>query len=232
MSLPNNKYSLAIHTSSSDLGFAISNFEEDTRCQKWNLGRDLSIYLHQYLREFIQPQTWQDLAFIAVAKGPGGFTGTRMGVVTARTLAQQLNIPLFGISSLAAVAWDAAKKMAEIEEKPTTIAVQMRARREQLFGAIYEIEVTGKMPVLGRSPQATNFSLKELLPETLTIAEDWEKTISNWHTSVEAIEAEGGLGGTVLSLLELAYKEWEEGSRSSWSEVVPFYGQHPVEEKK
>ncbi|MDY6806919.1 MAG: tRNA (adenosine(37)-N6)-threonylcarbamoyltransferase complex dimerization subunit type 1 TsaB [Cyanobacteriota bacterium] len=240
MSLPNNKYSLAIHTSSSDLGFAISNFDEDTRCQKWNLGRDLSIYLHQYLREFIQPQTWEDLAFIAVAKGPGGFTGTRMGVVTARTLAQQLNIPLFGISSLAAVAWDTAKKTAEIQEKPTTIAVQMRARREQLFGAIYEIEkvtgnsgvLPGNMPVLDPPPQTTNFSLKELLPETLTMAEDWEKTVSNWHTSVEAIQAEGGLGGSVLSVLELAYKDWEEGKRSSWSEVVPFYGQHPVEQKR
>ncbi len=230
MSLKNNKYSLAIHTSSSDLGFAISDFEEDTRFQKWDLGRDLSIYLHQYLREFIQPQSWQDVAFIAVAKGPGGFTGTRMGVVTARTLAQQLNIPLFGISSLAAVAWDTAKKTAEIRDKPTTIAVQMRARREQLFGAIYEIERrTGILPVLRERAQTTNLSLKELLPETLTIAEDWEKTVSNWHTSVEAIEAEGGLGGTVLSLLELAYKDWEEGKRSSWSEVVPFYGQHPVE---
>ncbi|NJS13165.1 MAG: tRNA (adenosine(37)-N6)-threonylcarbamoyltransferase complex dimerization subunit type 1 TsaB [Microcoleus sp. CSU_2_2] len=98
-------YGLALHTASPELGLAISNFAGDSRCQTWNLGRDLATDLHQHLVEFLQPQTWADLAFIAVAKGPGGFTGTRMGVVTARTLAQQLEIPVFAISTLAAVAW-------------------------------------------------------------------------------------------------------------------------------
>ncbi|MGL5059515.1 MAG: tRNA (adenosine(37)-N6)-threonylcarbamoyltransferase complex dimerization subunit type 1 TsaB, partial [Microcoleus sp.] len=101
------KYGLALHTGSPELGLAISNFAGDSRCQTWNLGRDLATDLHQCLVEFIQPQTWADLDFIAVAKGPGGFTGTRMGLVTARTLAQQLEIPVFAISTLAAVAWAA-----------------------------------------------------------------------------------------------------------------------------
>ncbi|HBL14873.1 MAG TPA: tRNA (adenosine(37)-N6)-threonylcarbamoyltransferase complex dimerization subunit type 1 TsaB, partial [Cyanobacteria bacterium UBA11162] len=83
----------------------ISNFVDDSRYSIWDLGRDLSTHLHQHLTEFLMPQTWADLAFIAVAKGPGSFTGTRIGIVTARTLAQQLDIPLFGISTLAAVAW-------------------------------------------------------------------------------------------------------------------------------
>ena len=101
------KYGLALHTASRELGLAISNFAGDYRCQTWNLDRDLATHLHQYLVEFIQPQNWADLAFIAVAKGPGGFTGTRMGMVTARTLAQQLDIPVFAVSTLAAVAWAA-----------------------------------------------------------------------------------------------------------------------------
>jgi len=99
------KYGLAFHTATPELGLAISNFVGDSRCQTWNLGRSLATDLHQHLVEFIGPQTWADLAFIAVAKGPGGFTGTRMGMVTARTLAQQLDIPVFAISTLAAVAW-------------------------------------------------------------------------------------------------------------------------------
>jgi tRNA threonylcarbamoyl adenosine modification protein YeaZ len=99
------KYGLAFHTATPELGLAISNFAGDSRCQTWNLGRSLATDLHQHLVEFIGPQTWADLAFIAVGKGPGGFTGTRMGMVTARTLAQQLDIPVFAISTLAAVAW-------------------------------------------------------------------------------------------------------------------------------
>src|SRR5919199_2652782 len=104
-SLDPNKYGLALHTTSPQLGLAISNFAGDTRSSTSDLGRDLSTHLHQHLAEFLKPQTWADLAFIAVAKGPGSFTGTRIGVVTARTLAQQLDIPLFAISTLAAFAW-------------------------------------------------------------------------------------------------------------------------------
>src|SRR4028118_1155769 len=112
-SLDPSQYSLALHTTSSQLGLAISNFAGDTRFSSWDLGRDLSTHLHQYLAEFLTPQTWSDLAFIAVAKGPGGFTGTRIGVVTARTLAQQLDIPLFGVSTLAAVAWLSPRDLSE-----------------------------------------------------------------------------------------------------------------------
>jgi tRNA threonylcarbamoyl adenosine modification protein YeaZ len=112
------KYGLALHTASRQLGLAISNFAGDSRYETWNLDRDLATHLHQYLVEFIQPQTWDDLAFIAVAKGPGGFTGTRIGVVTARTLAQQLEIPVFAVSTLAAVAWAVPPQPAGKETEP------------------------------------------------------------------------------------------------------------------
>ena len=99
------KYGLALHTTSSQLGLTISNFETDTRSQVWYLGLELSNTLHQHLANFISPQTWDAIAFIAVAKGPGSFTSTRIGLVTARTLGQQLNIPVFALSSLAIFVW-------------------------------------------------------------------------------------------------------------------------------
>ena len=223
------KYGLALHTSSPELGLALSNFDLDRRFSTWNLGRDLSTHLHQYLAEFIQPQTWTDLAFIAVAIGPGSFTGTRIGVVTARTLAEQLDIPLFGISSLAAVAWDSDGNISRKDAKAqsyalracyanVTLALQMPAQRGQLFTAIYQ-------------PTPNNSGLTQLLPDTVMTPEAWQQTLETWTTGYQVIDipAGVGLGASVSRLLELAYLDWQQGKQTHWSEVLPFYGQHPVE---
>ena len=232
----NPKYGLAIHTSSSELGLAISNFTGDTRYQSWKLGQDLSTHLHQYLRDFIAPQTWADLAFIAVAKGPGSFTGTRIGIVTARTIAQQLNIPLFAISTLAAVAWSGkggcdreisptssptampAAGEANCKQQRCAIALQMAAQRGQLFTGIYQ-------------QKPNNLGLIELFSDRAIIPEVWKNTLNNLSIEYQLIDipAGAGLGTSVSSLLELAYINWQEGERPHFSEALPFYGQHPVE---
>ncbi|MCL2933821.1 MAG: tRNA (adenosine(37)-N6)-threonylcarbamoyltransferase complex dimerization subunit type 1 TsaB [Trichodesmium sp. MAG_R03] len=201
------KYGLAIHTTSPELGLAISNFAEETRSKTWNLGRELSTHLHQKLQEFMPPQIWQDLRFITVAKGPGSFTGSRIGVVTARTLAQQLDIPLFAISTLATIAWS-------YKQKSQNLSLQMPAQRGQLFTAIYQVEEMGINPIL-----------KDTLMNPLA----WEKILVNWENSYYLIQVENSLGKSVVSLLELAHLEWQKGNRPHWSEALPFYGQHPVE---
>lgn len=206
------KYGLALHTTSPELGLALSNFAGDLRCRTWDLGRSLSTHLHHNLAEFIQPQTWADLAFIAVAKGPGGFTGTRIGVVTARTLAQQLGITLFAISTLAAVAW--SQKLERSEGK--AFAVQMPAQRGQVFAAMYQALPAGS-------------GLTELLPDTVLTPEAWQRTLASWPTPYELIQAPPGLGASVSSLLELAYLDWQQGKRPDWLDALPFYGQHPVD---
>lgn len=232
------KYGLAFHTATPELGLAISNFAGDSRCQTWNLGRSLATDLHQHLVEFIEPQTWADLAFIAVAKGPGGFTGTRMGMVTARTLAQQLDIPVFAISTLAAVAWaqppqpplasggvlSAELPLASgglLSAEPAlgkggllSIALQMPAQRGQLFGAVYSVN--------------KDSGLTELFPDTVMTAESWQEKLESWENSYQLIEVGSELGSSVSSVLELAYLEWKQGSRPDWSGALPYYGQHPV----
>lgn len=221
-SLDRRQYGLALHTTSSELGLAIANFAGDSRAQTWDLGRDLASHLHLHLAEFIQPQSWADLAFIAVAKGPGSFTGTRIGVVTARTLAQQLEIPLFAVSALAAVAWSEKGQNTRRDGVSSgaaglsrAIAVQLKAHRGEVFGAIYQPSTEG---------------LIEVFPDTVMAPASWQQTLENWPDA-ELIEAPDKVGTSVSSLLELAYLDWKQGKRPHWSEALPFYGQHPVEDK-
>lgn len=206
---------LSIHTSSPELGLALSNFADQTRHQVWPLGRDLSSYLHTCLSQFIQPYAWSNLSFLAVAQGPGGFTGTRMGVVTARTLAQQLAIPLFGISSLAAMAqfwWD--QHPIQPQSAAPLIAVEMRAQRGDKFVALYQ-------------PVADQVQC-QLADQVMTPAA-WEDLLSTQIQPVVRVMAEAGLAHTAPQVLTLAYSHWQRGKRPLWSETVPYYGQHPVD---
>jgi len=200
------KYALALHTSSSQLGLAISNFETDTRSQVWDLGRELSNTLHQHLADFLSPQTWDAIAFIAVAKGPGSFTSTRIGLVTARTLGQQLNIPVFAFSSLAIFAWS-IRDQVSINQ---LIPVQMSATKEQIYGAVYQMSAEGK--------------LITILPDILLEPEQWQEKLAHFAPNQKIFITPENLGNNVSDLLSLAHQDWQSGIRPSWSEALPFYG--------
>ena len=205
------KTGLALHTSSPALGLAIGG-GDDVRCQTWDLGRETSNYIHPYLQEFLHPHTWQDLAWIAVANGPGGFTGTRLGVVTARTLAQQLDIPVFAISSLAAVALS--------HEYTGSIAVSMPAGRGEVFGAVYQVDVD-------------RLELTTILPDTVFTAADWDAKVVGFNpTHHQVVPQSANLSDTVTSVLSLAQIAYTQGQRPNWSSVLPYYGQHPVIDSK
>ena len=209
------KYGLALHTSSPALGLAIGSRSEDYRDRVWDLGRDTSNYLHPYLLEFLSPQTWQDLAWIAVANGPGGFTGTRLAMVTARTLAQQLDLPIFTISSLAAVAWSLPQQH-PCDIGTGTVAISMPAQRHEVFAAIYNLE-----PDLD--------CITVLLADTVLSTTEWEAQLARSEPCYHhQIDRSANLSDTVRGVWDLAQIAYREGLRPDWSVALPFYGQHPV----
>jgi tRNA threonylcarbamoyladenosine biosynthesis protein TsaB len=80
---------------------------------------------------------WRDLDRIAAGVGPGTFTGLRVGVATARGLAQSLSIELLGVSSLRALAHGALAGESEGAAHDHVLAV-IDARRGEAFIAAYE----------------------------------------------------------------------------------------------
>jgi tRNA threonylcarbamoyl adenosine modification protein YeaZ len=207
-------YGLAIHTSSPALGLAMSSGKEGIRSQTWDLGRETSNYLHSHLLDFLSPQTWQDLGWIAVANGPGGFTGTRLGVVTARTLAQQLELPVFGISSLAAIAWMEKQTGSLAQPLLGSIAISMPAQRGEVFGAVYNW-IGG--------------NLMTICADAVFTAADWETILVDLQPDRHQVIAQSAnLSDTVVGVLGLAQIAYSQGQHPHWSTALPFYGQHPV----
>lgn len=73
-----------------------------------------------------------DLTKIVVAKGPGSYTGVRIGVTIAKTLAWSLNIPLVGVSSLEIIAASTARYFSGV------VSPLFDARRGQVYTGLYK----------------------------------------------------------------------------------------------
>lgn len=75
----------------------------------------------------------KELDAIAISKGPGSFTGLRIGSATAKGLAQALNIPVVSVSSLEGLA-------ANLYGTKDLICPIMDARRSQVYAGIFQYE--------------------------------------------------------------------------------------------
>ncbi len=84
--------------------------------------------------------TKPELTAIAVGRGPGPFTGLRVGLVTARTLALALGLEVHGVTSLDAVALQAVD--AGIATVGTDFIVATDARRREVYWARYHATET------------------------------------------------------------------------------------------
>jgi tRNA threonylcarbamoyladenosine biosynthesis protein TsaB len=72
----------------------------------------------------------RDVTRIAVGVGPGPFTGLRVGIVTARTMAAVLEVPVVGVCTLDVVA-------AAVTDQPGGFRVATDARRKEIYWAAY-----------------------------------------------------------------------------------------------
>lgn len=74
-----------------------------------------------------------DLQGIVVGRGPGSFTGLRVACSIAKGLAFPLDLPIYPVSDLAAIAWSAKQLHPEYP-----ILAVMDARMQQVYWGLYE----------------------------------------------------------------------------------------------
>lgn len=127
---------LNLETASVNCSVSLFNKEvliasREDRSQEYTHGEKLHLFIEEVLAEAgITPK---DLNAVAVSKGPGSYTGLRIGVSTAKGLCFALGIPLISISTLFIM----AKTLPNVEG----IRIPMLdARRMEVYSAVYDTD--------------------------------------------------------------------------------------------
>ncbi|MFC4401788.1 tRNA (adenosine(37)-N6)-threonylcarbamoyltransferase complex dimerization subunit type 1 TsaB [Gracilibacillus xinjiangensis] len=153
---------LAIDTSNQVMGVAISKKSQLEAEYITNMKRNHSIGLMPAIDHIMRETNTlpNDLDQIVVAKGPGSYTGVRIGLSTAKTMAWSLDIPIAAISSLELVAYNGMGQA-------KYICPFFDARRGLVYTGLYQQE--DNRLVLAKKEQ--NISFTEWLEELNNIGE-------------------------------------------------------------
>ena len=101
------------------------------------------------VRDILAEVGWKntDVHVIAVAIGPGSFTGLRVGATTAKALAYALSAELIGVGTLDVIAAQSGVS--------GQVSVAMNAQREQVFACEFKSGAEGYRPLLHRRSSTT-----------------------------------------------------------------------------
>lgn len=123
---------LGIETSTTNASVAIGSATEVVAAYQLGRGKNQSEMLVPSIERMLADAglTYSQLGGIAVGLGPGLFTGLRVGVATAKALAQTLGIFIVGMSSLDMLAH-------RVRYTRRSICVCIDARRKEVYWAFY-----------------------------------------------------------------------------------------------
>jgi len=127
---------LCLETSSTNCSVAIATDEgmlaiKEDKNNNYSHAEKLHVFIDEILKENQLKIT--DLDAIAVSKGPGSYTGLRIGVSAAKGLCFSLEIPLISISTLKSLA-------RQVKDKEALIIPLLDARRMEVYSAVFNAE--------------------------------------------------------------------------------------------
>ena len=173
--------------------------------------------------------TIEQIDAIAFGRGPGSFTGLRVGVGVAQGIAFARNLPVIPVSTLAAVAQSAADEL-----NLSRLAVAMDARMGEIYCASFVVEQG-----LVKSIEAEDVCAPEAF--TPADADNWAGVGTGWDSYEKPLQSnfEGKLASVYAqrfpqadAIIKLALREVEQGNMVPAEQAMPVYLRNNVAKKK
>ncbi len=207
-----NYHTLVIHSTDNSFGFGLrenNNIESDKLFVK-QFNNDLCNNLIIEFNRFISKENLQKVNKISVSTGPANFNASRLIVVLARTISQQINCPLDSFSSFEIMAKRIATKN-NILTKKQSFWIYKKLKREGF--------IAGKYEICHNHEQIEDLIVRErVLP----------KFIKDLKSKELSFEANYEDKEDLTELLDLSNKNLLNANINSWQTVLPLYPISPT----
>jgi tRNA threonylcarbamoyladenosine biosynthesis protein TsaB len=176
----------------------------------------LVVFIDEILKENnIKPSA---LKAIAVSKGPGSYTGLRIGVSTAKGLCYALNIPLIAIATTQSMA---KQYYLQHTDYNGCVVPLLDARRMEVYGAVYNQQLQEVHPIVAEILHNESFSFQSEVNYKL-IGSGAAKSISFFESKPNvAIDEQFSI--SAIGLVGPSFKAYQESAFEDVAYFEPFY---------
>ncbi len=130
-------YLLAIETATTVCSVALFQDQKLLACREesgsYSHSENLAIFIDEILKE--SSLTYEQLNAVLISKGPGSYTGLRIGISLAKGLCFSLQIPLISVDTLKSMAWGANQLLKKRGEY--LLCSMIDARRMEVYSAFF-----------------------------------------------------------------------------------------------